>query len=77
MSGGRIKLAAGTLYGALTTLLDHRLIRLIGEDEANKRRKLYQITDLGLALVRYEIARLQEMATNGLKEAGTAYDKNR
>ena len=68
MSEGRVKLAAGTLYGALTTLTSHKLIALIGEDEQNKRRKLYAITPLGTELLEYEIKRLHEMVENGRTE---------
>lgn len=70
MTMGRVRLAAGTLYGAISTLLDHKLIFLIGEDLENKRRKLYQITESGRALINYEIKRLQEMVNNGVQEIG-------
>ena len=70
MSRGRIKLAAGTLYGVLNTLLDYKLIILMGEDENNKRRKIYQMTELGRELIDYEIKRLQEMVNNGYAEIG-------
>ena len=68
MSNGRLKLAAGTLYGALNALLDNKLIVLIGEDKKNKRRKLYQMTGLGQELMKLEIRRLREMADNGSRE---------
>ncbi len=68
MSAGRVVLAAGTLYGALGALLDGKLITLIGEDESNKRRKMYCITQSGRALLEYEIARLREMYENGIDE---------
>ncbi len=74
MSGGRIRLAAGTLYGAFNSLLAHKLIVLMGEDENNKRRKIYQITPLGKELIQYEIVRLQEMVENGIKETGGEND---
>lgn len=67
MSDGRVVLAAGTLYGALSTLLNNNLIILIGEDENNKRRKLYKITDTGTQLLKYEIKRLSSMVKNGLE----------
>lgn len=67
MSNGRVILAAGTLYGALNTLLNNKLIILIGEDKNNKRRKLYQITYEGIDLLKYEIERLSEMVKNGLQ----------
>lgn len=68
MSNGRIKLAAGTLYGAINSLLSHKLIKPMGETGEGKKRKLYQRTVQGTELVLYEIARLEEMADNGRKE---------
>ena len=63
LSGGRVRLAAGTLYGALTTLTERGWIEAVGEDEG--RRKEYRITPEGRAAVRAELARLQELTANG------------
>ena len=63
LSGGRVRLAAGTLYGALTTLTERGWIEAVGEDEG--RRKEYRITPEGRAAVRVELARLQELTANG------------
>ena len=68
MSGGRVKLAAGTLYGALSKLSQHGLIEAIGEDADNPKRKLYRITVDGLDLLKYETGRLGEMYKNGCRE---------
>jgi DNA-binding PadR family transcriptional regulator len=68
MSNNRVTLAAGTLYGALSALLDNKLIALVVDDEVGNRRKTYQITKLGRELLDHEIHRLQEMVDNGLKE---------
>ena len=68
MSSGRVKLAAGTLYGALSTLLGNRLIALDEEGEKNSRRKTYRMTPLGRALIQYEVKRLGEMIENGIRE---------
>jgi len=65
MSSSRVKLAAGTLYGALTNLERNKLIIATGIDPDNKRRKLYQITDLGIDVLNDEIRRLEEMILNG------------
>jgi len=73
MSDGRIKLAAGTLYGALNTLLTNKLIQTAGEEESNKRRKLYIRTEKGTDLVEYEIRRLREMFENGINETGRGF----
>lgn len=64
LSGGRVRLAAGTLYGALTTLSERGWIEAAdGEDEG--RKKEYQITSSGRAVVKAELARLHELADNG------------
>jgi len=65
MSSSRVKLAAGTLYGALTNLERNKLIIATGIDPDNKRRKMYQITALGIDVLNDEIRRLEEMILNG------------
>jgi len=64
LSGGRVRLAAGTLYGALSALSDKGwIIQLPAEDES--RRKEYRLTEKGMQALRREIARLRELADNG------------
>ena len=64
MSRGRIRLAAGTLYGALNTLCDKGwIIQLPTED--GSRRKEYTLTEKGRSILRQEVARLRELADNG------------
>ena len=65
MSNGRVKLAAGTLYGAINSLVSNKLIKPMGEVGESKKRKLYVRTGLGSELIMYEIGRLEEMAANG------------
>lgn len=65
MSQGRLKLAAGTLYGALSNLEKHKLIKSVGKDPDNDRRKLYLITDEGQVLLHMELNRLEELIKNG------------
>ena len=64
LSSGRVKLAAGTLYGALNTLCEKGWIRLLPV-ESGSRKKEYQLTETGLAVLRRELARLEELAANG------------
>ena len=64
MSRGRIRLAAGTLYGALNTLCEKGwIIQLPTED--GSRRKEYTLTEKGRSILRQEVARLRELADNG------------
>ena len=64
LSGGRVRLAAGTLYGALNTLLDKGWIKAL-PGEKNSRKKEYQITDAGREAVLREMERLAELLRNG------------
>ena len=66
LSGGRVRLAAGTLYGALNALSTKGwIIQLPAEDDS--RRKEYKLTATGLAVLKKEVARLRELADNGEK----------
>lgn len=64
LSEGRVNLAAGTLYGAINTLLEKGYIVAI-PGESNSRKKEYMITDGGKAAVETEIERLRELVRNG------------
>lgn len=64
LSAGRVVLAAGTLYGALNTLLERGWIAAV-PGEAASRRKEYYLTDAGRAAARAELMRLKELVQNG------------
>ncbi|MBQ1275168.1 MAG: PadR family transcriptional regulator [Cellulosilyticum sp.] len=61
---GRLTLGAGTLYGALNTLVNKGWIALYGE-ESTKKKKNYLITDLGKEKVEVELNRLKEVLEKG------------
>ena len=69
LSGGRVRLAAGTLYGAINTLLERGWITAL-PGAGDSRKKEYQITDLGKEAVAAEITRLQELLKNGRQIMG-------
>ena len=46
LSGGRVRLAAGTLYGALATLTERGWIVSLGDESAELRR-LHELTQNG------------------------------
>ncbi len=66
MSGGRIKMAAGTLYGALSNLLEKGYIAEV-ERETPSRKREYHLTSLGEKVLVGEIQRLEELVDNGRK----------
>lgn len=65
LSQGRVKLAAGTLYGAINTLLEKGWIQSL-PGETDTRKKEYQITEQGTQVLRAELLRLRELIENGM-----------
>lgn len=66
LSGGRVKLAAGTLYGAINSLLEKGWIMgLPGEKDS--RKKEYVITENGKTVLQAELQRLKELMENGMR----------
>lgn len=64
LSKGRVRLAAGTLYGALNIMCDKGWIIQL-PIEAGSRKKEYKITEQGLLILKKEIERLRELVDNG------------
>lgn len=71
MSNGQVRIAAGTLYGALENLLKYHWIELLPTEDP--RRKVYRITDEGLGILKVEQERLQHILS--LYERGTRYEE--
>ncbi|MBE5801899.1 MAG: PadR family transcriptional regulator [Clostridiales bacterium] len=64
LSGGRVRLAAGTLYGALNALCDKEwIVQLPVED--GSRKKQYKLTPKGLEILVGELNRLKQLVANG------------
>ena len=57
---GRLSLGAGTLYGAINTLIKKGWIVPYG-DGNNSRKKEYMISDLGKEITRLELERLKQL----------------
>jgi PadR family transcriptional regulator, regulatory protein PadR len=63
MSGGRVRLATGTLYTALDRLTAEGHVRLVSEELiAGRVRRSYGLTDEGSAALRAEAQRMAEAA---------------
>ncbi len=60
LSNGRVKLSAGTLYGALDRLTEQGLISVDGEEQVEgRKRRYYAISEPGRDEVIAEVARLE------------------
>ena len=64
ISKGRVNLAAGTLYGAIGSMLEKGWILAL-PGEQNSRRKEYKITENGRIILENEFNRLRELIRNG------------
>ena len=64
LSGGRVRLAAGTLYGALNSLCEKGWIVPLPAAEEG-RKKEYKLTPQGLIVLRNELRRLRQLVSNG------------
>lgn len=62
LSKGRVRLSAGTLYGALASLLDKGWIEQLPEEGCKKD---YRITLAGREVLEQELLRLSELLENG------------
>jgi DNA-binding PadR family transcriptional regulator len=62
MSEGTVKVGAGTMYGALSTLEKEGLIVKVDEQD---RRKLYTLTDKGRQIAQAQIHRSAILVRNG------------
>lgn len=63
LSEGRVRLAAGTLYGALTSLCDKGWIEPL--PVVDSRKKEYKLTAKGLTVLKNELNRLRQLVANG------------
>ena len=58
MTDGAIRLTPGTMYGSLSKMEKDNIIRFIREED---KRKIYQITDLGLEVLQLERKRIERL----------------
>ena len=67
MTGGRVCMGPGTLYGAINSLLERGWIVLYSAEAGSRRKKEYVITEAGREVFRAELRRLRELVRNGEK----------
>ena len=65
LTDGAVKLTPGTMYGSLSKMEKDNIIRFIREED---KRKIYQITDLGLEVLQMERKRIERLYQIAQKE---------
>ena len=58
MTEGAVKLTPGTMYGSLSKMEKDNVIRFIREED---KRKIYQITELGMEVLQIELRRIERL----------------
>ena len=58
MTEGAIRLAPGTMYGSLSKMEKDGVIRFAKEED---KRKIYEITELGLEILNIELNRIKRL----------------
>ncbi len=61
MSGGRVLLSTGTLYGALQRLLGDGWIERVEEEDTPRDRRTYRLTPRGRRNLQMEIERMRHL----------------
>jgi DNA-binding PadR family transcriptional regulator len=69
LTGGRVVLGPGTLYGAINALVQKRWIMAVAAEE-DSRKKDYVITDAGRDAFQSELARLKVLVRDGEDKSG-------
>lgn len=76
MTGGRVKLGAGSLYGALDTLQKKGWIKELNEYPQDRKIE-YIITNIGKEFFEKELIRLEELLRNAEKMKEAKYEDKR
>ena len=65
LTDGQLSISPGTMYGTLSKMEKDGLIAFVREEE---KRKLYQITELGLKILNLEIQRIERLYRNSKED---------
>ncbi len=75
LSGGRVRLSTGTLYGALRRLLQDGWIERFAQADTSREKQAYRLTADGREQLQLELARIKQLtrvARARLREGGMA-----
>jgi DNA-binding PadR family transcriptional regulator len=62
MSRGQVILSTGTLYGALSRLLEEGWIERFEEEDKSRGRQAYRLTPMGRKNLQLEVSRLKHLS---------------
>lgn len=62
LSGGRVRLSTGTLYGALRRLLEDEWIERFDQPDTSREKQAYRLSAKGRRQLQLEVQRMQKLA---------------
>ena len=61
LSGGRVRLSTGTLYGALRRLLEDCWIERFEQEDTSREKQAYRLTAAGHTQLQLEMGRMKQL----------------
>jgi DNA-binding PadR family transcriptional regulator len=61
LSGGRVRMGTGTLYGALRRLLEDQWIQRFEQPDTSREKQAYRLTATGRKQLRQEVQRMKQL----------------
>jgi DNA-binding PadR family transcriptional regulator len=61
LSGGRVRLSTGTLYGALRRLLEDAWIERFAQEDTSREKQAYMLTAVGRRQLQWELDRMRQL----------------
>jgi DNA-binding PadR family transcriptional regulator len=74
LSGGRVRMGTGTLYGALRRLLEDQWIQRFEQEDTSREKQAYRLTAAGRRQLQQEVLRMKQLtrAANSRLRIGEA-----
>ena len=66
LSGGRVRLSTGTLYGALHRLLQDAWIERFAQEDTSREKQAYRLTPAGRRRLQSELERMKQLTRAGM-----------
>ena len=61
LSGGRVRISTGTLYGALRRLLEDRWIERFDQEDTSREKQAYKLAPAGRNQLQLELDRMKQL----------------
>jgi DNA-binding PadR family transcriptional regulator len=65
LSGGRVRMSTGTLFGALRRLLDDDWIERFEQEDTARQKQAYRLTSAGRKQLQVELDRMKQLTRAG------------